>query len=234
MASTRMIRARRPRPLRRPAGARLTSDARRRHLIEVAADLMTRNGVDAVLLGDVATAGGVSRQLVYRFFPSRQALIRAVLEDFADALTHEFGRRLMHGLPANLEEATHVFVEAVCDTIEAKGAGPWHLLDSKGPDPELGRLGQGIMQKLIVPWHGRISGVTGMNPREATIVARMLVAAGRAVLDLWCAGEVSREEAVRFAARGVTALLEAFPTAPAATAATRRLRPGARAPRRPG
>jgi len=234
MASTRTTGARRPRPVRRPAGARLTSGERRRHLVEVAADLMTRNGVDAVLLGDVATAGGVSRQLVYRFFPSRQALIRAVLEDFADALTHEFGRRLMHGLPGNLEEATHVFVEAVCDTIEAKGAGPWHLLDSKGPDPELGRLGQGIMQRLIVPWHGRIARVTGMDAREATIVARMLVAAGRAVLDLWCAGEVSREEAVRFGARGVSALLEAFPAAPAATAAPRRLRPAARAPRRRG
>ncbi len=233
MASTRTTSPRRPRPVRRPVGVRLTSGARRQHLIHVAADLMTRHGVDAVLLGDVATAGGVSRQLVYKFFPSRQALIRAVLEDFADALTQEFGRRLMHGLPANLEEATHVFVEAVCETIEAKGAGPWHLMDSKGPDPDLGRLGQGIMQKLIVPWHGRISRVTGMDERDATIVARMLVAAGRAVLDLWCAGEVSREEAVRFAARGVSALLEAFPTAPA-TAAPRRLRPAARGPRRRG
>jgi AcrR family transcriptional regulator len=196
---------------------------------------MTRNGVDAVLLGDVATAGGVSRQFVYKFFPSRQALIKGVLEDFADALTHEFGRRAMHGLPASLEEATHVFIEAVCDTIEAKGAGPWHLLDSKGPDPELGRLGQEIMHRLVVPWHSRIARATGIGPREATIVARMLVAAGRAVLDLWCAGEVSRDEAVRYAARGVSALLETFPTRTAAVrVAPRPRRRASRAPRRRG
>jgi len=207
MASTR--RAPRSGPRRRAATPlRLASGERRRDLVRVAAAIMTRDGVDAVLLGDVAAAAGVSRQLVYKYFPSRQALISGVLEDFADALAHEFGRRAMRGLPASLEEATHVFVEAVCDTIEAKGAGPWHLLDSKGPDPELGRLGQEIMHRLVVPWHGRIARVTGVGAREATIAARMLVAAGRAVLDLWCAGEISRDEAVRYATRGVTALLQ--------------------------
>ena len=72
-----------------------------------------------------------------------------------------------------------------------------------------------------MPWHGRISRVTGIGAREATIAARMLVAAGRAVLDLWCAGEISRDEAVRSATRGVSALLETFPARPAARATTK-------------
>src|SRR5262249_27263889 len=136
---------------------------------------------------------------------------KAVLEDFADALTHEFGRRAMHRLPADLEEATQVFVEAACDTIEAQGAGAWHLLDAKGPDREVARLGRAIMDRLIAPWHARIARVTGVGEREAAVVAGMLVAAGRAVLDLWCAKELSREEAVRYTTRGMTALMETFP-----------------------
>jgi AcrR family transcriptional regulator len=199
----------------RPAGARrrLAPGERRRDLVRVAAGLLTARGVDAVQIADVAAAGGVSRQLVYRFFPSRQAIIKAVLEDFADALTAEFGRHAMDRLPSDLAEATQVFVEAACDTIEAQGAGAWHLLDSKGPDPEVARLGRTIVDRLVAPWPARIARVTGIDEREAVIVARMLVAAGRAVLDLWCAGEISRPEAVRYAALGMTALLETFPDA---------------------
>ena len=211
MASTRYGRAAtRPSP-RRGARRRLAPGERRSDLVRVAARLLTDRGVDAVQIGDLAAAGGVSRQLVYRFFRSRQAVIKAVLEDFADALTQEFGRRAMERLPADLDEATRVFVEAACDTIEARGAGGWHLLDAKGADPELRRLGRTFMDRLIAPWPGRISRVTGVGKREAAIVARMLVAAGRAVLDLWCAGEISRAEAVRYATRGMTALLKAVP-----------------------
>ncbi len=208
---------------------RLTSSERRRDLLRVAAGLMTRHGVDAVQVAEVAIAGGVSRQLVYRFFSSRPALLRGVLEDFAEALTREFGRHALDRLPSDVEEATRVYVDAVCDTIEAKGAGPWHLLDSKGPDREIARLGQQIMRRLTLPWHARISRLTGSGERDTAIVARMLVAAARAALDLWCAGEISRDEAVRHATRGVAALLETLP----APRSVRRVRHAWRQPRRP-
>jgi AcrR family transcriptional regulator len=207
MPSTRHRPGGRPHALRR----RLAPGDRRRDLVRVAAGLLTTRGVDAVQIADVAAAGGVSRQLVYKFFPSRQAIIKAVLEDFADALTAEFGRHALDRLPAGLAEATQVFVEAACDTIEAQGAGAWHLLDSKGPDHDVARLGRAIMDRLVAPWPARIAAVTGTGEREATVVARMVVAAGRAVLDLWCAGEISRREAVRYATLGMTALLETFP-----------------------
>jgi AcrR family transcriptional regulator len=207
MASTRQP----PRRGRPAVRRRLAAGDRRRDLVRVAARLLTAGGVDAVQIAEIAAAGGVSRQLVYKFFPSRQAIIKAVLEDFADALTAEFGRHALGRLPAGLADATQVFVEAACDTIEAQGAGAWHLLDSKGPDPEVARLGRSIMDRLVAPWPVRIAGVTGIGEREAAIVARMLVAAGRAVLDQWCAGDISRREAVRFATLGMTALLETFP-----------------------
>ena len=208
MSSTRpRPRAGAPEPPRR----RLAPGDRRRDLVRVAAGLLTARGVDAVQIADVAAAGGVSRQLVYKFFPSRQAIIKAVLEEFADALTAEFGRHALDRLPADLAGATQVFVEAACDTIQAQGAGAWHLLDSKGPDPDVARLGRSIVDRLVAPWPARIAGVTGIGEREAAIVARMLVAAGRAVLDLWCAGEISRHEAVRYATLGMTALLETVP-----------------------
>jgi AcrR family transcriptional regulator len=173
-----------------------------------------------VQFAPVAAAAGVTRQLVYRFFPSRRALVIAVLEDFSAELEQRFGRGAARGIPGNLVEVTRVFVEAVCDTIDEKGAGAWRLLDWKGSDPELGRLAREIEDRLVGPWHARIALATGASEREAETLARMIVAAGRAVLERWYDGVLSREEAVRDATRGVSALLQAFtvthPPAPGA------------------
>lgn len=190
-------------------GRRLASADRRRELLRAAAALMTSRGVDGVQFADIAVAAGVTRPLVYRFFASRQALIMAVLEDWAADLTARFAQGALHS-GGSLDAVARVFIEAVCDTIEDKGAGPWHLLDSKGPDPDVARVGQQILDQLMEPWQARIAETMDMSAREAATVARMVVAAGRAVLELWSGGVLSREEAVRDTARGVSALLEAF------------------------
>jgi AcrR family transcriptional regulator len=189
---------------------RLAAGARRDALLQVAARLMTDRGVDAVQFPDVAAAAGVTRQLVYKFFPNRQSLLMAVLEDFADELTRRFGASAARKIPHDLEDATRIFVEAVCDTIEAKGAGPWHLLDAKGPDVEVAKLGRAIADRLLEPWLPRIAHTTGAAPREVTALARMIVAAGRAVLDLWYDGTLTRDEATRDAGKAVGAMLVAF------------------------
>ncbi len=60
------------------------------------------------------------------------------------------------------------------------------------------------------PWYAAIADATGASPREVATAAAMLVAAGRAVLARWYAGELSRAEAARDATRGVSAILQAF------------------------
>jgi AcrR family transcriptional regulator len=195
---------------RRGAAARRLAPAERRgELLRAAAVLMTTRGVDGVQFADLATAAGVTRQLVYRFFSSRRALILAVLEDFASDLTTRFARGALHST-GTLDEVAQVFVEATCDTIEDKGAGPWHVLGSKGPDPEIARRGQEILDHLMAPWQRRFTTRLGMTDPEAATVARMVIAAARAVLELWYGGMLTREQAVRDTTRGVTALLSAF------------------------
>jgi AcrR family transcriptional regulator len=210
--STTMRTRRRPsrRAPTKPARRRLSPAERRAHLLGVAADLLTRKGIDGLQFGEVAASAGVTRQCVYRFFASRRALVIAVLRDFAEDLTTRFGRGALATIPGSLDAVTRAFVEAVCDTIEAKGTGAWHLLDSKGPDPEVAKLGRKIQDDLVAPWHSRISETIGVGDREAAMLARMIVAAGRAVLEQWYSGELTRDEAVSATTRGVTALLQAF------------------------
>jgi AcrR family transcriptional regulator len=191
-------------------GERLPARERREQLLRTAAELLRRHGTDGLELTRLAAEAGVSRPIVYRFFPSRQALIIGVLEDLEAELAARFAAVAARPFPADIGEATRLFIDAVCDAIEAKGVGPWELLGSKGPDPVVAGLARTIHERLLAPWIRNVAAALGVEVREAETVSRMLVAAARAVLEQWYTGAISRAEAVRDATRGVSGLLAAF------------------------
>lgn len=175
-----------------------------------AAALLDEGGVDALQMTDLAVSAGVTRPVVYRFFPNRQALIVAMLEDFEATLDRRFIEASGRLLGGTVAEAAGLFVRAVCDTIELKGGGTWRLLNSGGPDPETTKVVDAIYARMLRPWLPHIQEATGASEREVATVSRMLVAAGRAVLAGWLDGIATREEAIRDATRGISALLAAF------------------------
>ncbi len=189
---------------------RLPPDERRRQLLDAAARLLTRHGVERLQITEVAARAKVSRPLVYRLFPTRQALVRALLEDFVARVNERFHHALVRALPGTIESITTAFVEASCDVIEERGAGPWRLLDARGVDPELHRVGREIFARLLDPWQRELAGFIGTTPRRAASLLWVIVAAGRAALDGWIDGGLGRAEAVRDATTAVSALLLAF------------------------
>lgn len=211
MSKTRPAPGRRSRTAR-PAG-RVPPDARRRQLLDEAARILTEQGVEHLQISDLATRLGVTRPLVYRQFPTRQALVRAVLDDFAALVQERFQYALVRALPGTMESITTAFVEASCDAIEVRGAGPWQLLDARGTDPELARIGRSIFAQLLDPWQAQLAAFLGAPPRRAEGLLWVIVAAGRAALDGWIEGRLSRAEAVRDATTAVTALLAGFTAA---------------------
>src|SRR5690348_16610388 len=99
---------------------RLGGDARKALLVRAAAELLSERGVDAVQFADVAARAKVTRPLVYRFFPTRQALLIAVLEDFTEALSRRFFENAARAMPGQMEDVTRAFIDAICDTIEER------------------------------------------------------------------------------------------------------------------
>ena len=205
----------------RPAG-RVPADARRRQLLDEAAHILTEQGVEHLQISDLATRLGVTRPLVYRQFPTRQALVRAVVDDFAALVQERFQYALVRALPGTMESITTAFVDASCDAIEQRGAGPWQLLDARGTDPELARIGRSIFARLLDPWQAQLAAFLGAPARRAEGLLWVIVAAGRAALDGWIEGRLSRAEAVRDATTAVTALLAAFTEAKAPVEPPRR------------
>lgn len=189
---------------------RVPKDERRRQLLQVAAEILTAQGIDDVQITEVAERAGVSRPLVYRLFPTRRALVKALLEDFASQLSARYSRAMLSSLPGSLPQITESFVKASCEAIEAHGAGPWLLLDVRGTDPELGRLGRTILAQMLKPWQKQLAELSGLPPRRAVNLMWVVVAAGRAALDGWIEGAISRRAAIEDATRAVTSLLQAF------------------------
>ncbi|MDZ4054203.1 MAG: helix-turn-helix domain-containing protein, partial [Phenylobacterium sp.] len=57
---------------------RLTPQARRDQILDRAAELVLADGLAAISMDGVARAAGVSKGLVYNYFPDRQALFAAL------------------------------------------------------------------------------------------------------------------------------------------------------------
>jgi AcrR family transcriptional regulator len=193
----------------RATRSRLQPTLRREQLLRVASTILAEQGVEAVRIPEVARAAGVSRQIVYHYFSGRDAIVRALLEDFHDDLRERFGpaTRPDRTRPAELAS---VFVHCVCDTIEAKGRGPWLLLGARGAHPEVDAIVSEMRRRLLEPWLERIERVTGARADEAETLASLFVGLARGVLDRWLDGAISRDAAVALVTDATTALLARF------------------------
>jgi AcrR family transcriptional regulator len=67
-----------------PAYTRLNVDERRRQILERATALFATHGYDELSMAKLAREGGISKPLLYHYFPSKRDLFEAVLSQAAD------------------------------------------------------------------------------------------------------------------------------------------------------
>jgi len=70
-----------------PAFTRLDVDERRRRLLELGTDLFARFSYDELSMARIAREAGISKALLYHYFPGKQAYFAAALEEKAAELT---------------------------------------------------------------------------------------------------------------------------------------------------
>ena len=78
-------------PMKRPPkeevlGARLEPDARRAHLLAVGATVFGSKAYDEVQIDQIAKEAGVSRGLLYHYFPSKRAFFAAIIQGGYDEI----------------------------------------------------------------------------------------------------------------------------------------------------
>ncbi|MBQ1087919.1 TetR/AcrR family transcriptional regulator [Streptomyces sp. B93] len=69
---------------------RLAVEERRQQLIGVALELFSRRSPDEVSIDEIASAAGISRPLVYHYFPGKLSLYEAALQRASDDLASRF------------------------------------------------------------------------------------------------------------------------------------------------
>ena len=134
-----------------------TENEARRRIVEAATACLDRVGLAKTSLSDVATEAGVTRQTVYRYFPSLADILKAV----AEAGAEEFAERMERHL-ATFDTAAEVAVESVVFAVRTIPNEPYLslLLQADEADsfiagvtsPLSFSLGARILRNLPVDW----------------------------------------------------------------------------------
>ena len=119
-----------------PAYTRMQADARRRQLLELGADLFARHSFGELSMARIAREAGISKALLYHYFPSKQDYFVATLREAAE----EVRRRTEPdpGLPP--AEALARSLDAFLGWIEENELAYRKLVESAGSVPEVGAL----------------------------------------------------------------------------------------------
>ncbi|MEU3248270.1 MULTISPECIES: TetR/AcrR family transcriptional regulator [unclassified Streptomyces] len=94
---------------------RMGVEERRRQLIGVALELFSRRSPDEVSIDEIASAAGISRPLVYHYFPGKLSLYEAALQRAADDLASRFVEPREGPLGARLLRVMRRFFDFVDD-----------------------------------------------------------------------------------------------------------------------
>jgi AcrR family transcriptional regulator len=116
-----------------PAYTRLTVDERRRRLLELGEELFTRHPYDELSMASIARAAGISKALLYHYFPSKQAYFSATLEQAAA----ELAGRVAPDPSLPTREQLARSLDAYLDWIEEHRDAYVVLLRSVGTIPDL-------------------------------------------------------------------------------------------------
>jgi AcrR family transcriptional regulator len=90
-----------------PAYTRLDVGQRRKQLLELGTELFARHGYEELTMAQIAREAGISKALLYHYFPSKQAYFVATLEqaaaELAEATEPDPGRSPVEQLAGSLD-----------------------------------------------------------------------------------------------------------------------------------
>jgi AcrR family transcriptional regulator len=162
-----------------PAYTRLQVDERRRQLLEAGAALFARHAFEEISMRQVAQAAGVSKPLLYHYFPSKIELFKAAVAEKAaelQALIEPSGE----GTPvAQLAASLDAYLAWIEDNAET-----WSkLMQSAASLPEARELVEGFRGRTMDLVLAELTG--GRKPRPAlrTAIKGWLGYMDAAILD---------------------------------------------------
>jgi AcrR family transcriptional regulator len=117
-----------------PAYTRMQVDERREQLVKLGAELFTRHSFSELSMSRIAREAGISKALLYHYFPSKRHFFVATLQDAAE----ELARRTQPDPELPPAEALSASLDAFLGWIEENEPAYRKLMESAGTVPEVG------------------------------------------------------------------------------------------------
>jgi AcrR family transcriptional regulator len=112
---------------------RLDVDERRAQLLEVGTELFTKHSFEELSMAQIAREAGISKALLYHYFPSKEEFFKAALAEAAAELAQRTAPDDALPPMEQISASTKAFVE----WIGERGGAYMKLLQSVGAVPEL-------------------------------------------------------------------------------------------------
>jgi AcrR family transcriptional regulator len=179
-----------------------TADTARQQIVEAARAHFFSHGFCSVTTDDLAEALGISKKTLYAHFPSKMALLEAVLDNkFAtvEAKLNEIARKYPHDFPAALEE---LLAGTRHELDEIK---PPFVRDMRQKAPHVFKMFEHRRANLIEHFFGKLFGEgqrSGMVRKDlpARVMIEILLAAVQAIVNPTMVEELGLTPRTAFAA----------------------------------
>ncbi len=184
-----------------PGGRRLTADARRRQLFEVALSLFAEHGYASTTMDDIAEAAGVTKPLVYQHFDSKRALYLELMDVFSRELVTRIVKATANaeGPRQQVELGFAAYFELMVGNEPA-----FRLLYGRDApdDPELGAALRRVEETIARAIDPLID--AGLDPEHRLLLAHAVVGVAEGASRHWL--DARRQRALTVDGQGAGAL----------------------------
>jgi len=173
-----------------PAYTRLQVDQRRRQVVEAGSRLFAEHAFEEISMRQIAEAAGISKPLLYHYFPSKIELFKAAVAERAADL-----QRLIEpaGEGTPFEQLTRS-LDAYLGWIEANSREWTKLMQSAATLPEAGELVEDFRTQTLDQLLVRLTGRRKPRPVLRNALKGWLGYVDAAILDWTQGGDLSRDQ----------------------------------------
>ena len=173
-----------------PAYTRLQVDERRAQVLDAGKRLFAEHAFEEISMREIAQAAGISKPLLYHYFPSKIELFKAAVAEQAEQL-QQLIEPSGGGTPFDQLRAS---LDAYLAWIEANSRSWAALMRSAATLPEAASLVEGFRAETLHQIVERLTGDATPRPALRNALNGWLGHVDAAILDWVRAGGLSREQ----------------------------------------
>ncbi|MEJ4043620.1 TetR/AcrR family transcriptional regulator [Erwinia sp. SLM-02] len=188
------------------ARRRLSKEERFAQLIAVAWQLIASEGTDALTMGHLADAAGITKPTVYEHFGSRQGLLAALYQDFESRQNKVIDDAVAAAEPV-LNEKARIIAASYVNCVLTEGREIPDVLAALSGSPELAELRKQCQKSYLKKCRGILGMFSGPRGLSDAALWAMLGAAD-SLSAMAVSGEIQQQQAVDELYQVIVAMVE--------------------------